>query len=80
MSVGELRPEEVGEPCLIAAADLARLLNVSTRTLWRLRSAGQVPQPIRLGGVVRWRLEEIRKWVAAGCPAEQARENGSRRK
>jgi len=68
MVLCELEAGDAGEPCLIAAADLARLLNVSTRTLWRLRSAGQLPQPVRLGGVVRWRLEEIRQWIGAGCP------------
>ncbi len=69
MALGESQPTEAGDPCLIAAADLARLLDISTRALWRLRSAGRLPQPIRLGGAVRWRLAEIKQWIAAGCPA-----------
>jgi predicted DNA-binding transcriptional regulator AlpA len=80
MALGELHAAEASEPCLIAAADLARLLDISTRALWRLRSAGHLPQPVRLGGAVRWRLEEIRKWIADGCPSGQARENDLRRK
>lgn len=68
------------EPLLVRAADVARLLQVSTRTLWRQLSAGQVPRPVRFGGTVRWRLEEIRKWIAEGCPLPQARENEGRRK
>jgi len=36
-------------------------------------------KPIRLGGVVRWRLGEVKKWIAAGCPPVQARENEQRR-
>ena len=40
-------------PALITAAEFAKMLSVSLRTLWRLRSAGRVPAPIRLAGVVR---------------------------
>jgi len=57
---------------LISAETLARWLDLSVRTLWRLRSAGQLPPAIRLGGSVRWRVEEIRAWIAAGCPEEAA--------
>jgi excisionase family DNA binding protein len=56
------------EPLLIAADELADLLKVSKRTLWRLRSAKHLPEPVRLGNSVRWRIEEIRQWIAAGCP------------
>ena len=68
------------EPLLVSAADVARLLQVSTRTLWRQLSAGQIPKPVRFGGTVRWRIDEIRKWIAEGCPLPQARENEGRRK
>jgi predicted DNA-binding transcriptional regulator AlpA len=63
------------EPLMITAAELARLLRISTRTLWRRRSGGELPQPVCFGGTVRWRLEEIKNWIARGCPIERAREN-----
>jgi len=53
---------------LISATELADLLQISTRTLWRLRSAGKLVEPIKLGGSTRWRLDEVQKWIAAGCP------------
>jgi predicted DNA-binding transcriptional regulator AlpA len=65
---------------LIAASEFARILDVSARTLWRLNSAQRIPAPVRLGGIVRWRLEEIKNWIAEGCPLPQARENRPRRK
>jgi predicted DNA-binding transcriptional regulator AlpA len=68
------------EQLLITASDLARLLHVSCRTLWRLNSAGRVPVPVRFGGTVRWRMDEIRKWIADGCPIRQSRENEVRRR
>jgi excisionase family DNA binding protein len=53
---------------LIAADELAELLNVSTRTVWRLLSTGRMVQPVRIGGSVRWRLNEVRDWISKGCP------------
>ena len=53
---------------LLTAERLARLLDVSKRTLWRLRSAGKLPRPVQLGGSLRWRADEVSAWVAAGCP------------
>jgi excisionase family DNA binding protein len=67
MSVGNETIDETGQPLLITARKLAQLLGVSTRTLWRLRSAGQLPEPMRLGGAVRWRFDEVREWIAGGC-------------
>ena len=60
------------EPALISAVELAELLQVSTRTLWRLRSAGKLIKPIKLGGSTRWRLDEVEAWIADGCPAPDA--------
>jgi predicted DNA-binding transcriptional regulator AlpA len=59
-------------PALISAAELAELLQISTRTLWRLRSAGKLIKPIKLGGSTRWRLDEVQTWIADGCPAPDA--------
>jgi excisionase family DNA binding protein len=67
MSAGLEQFDESETPLLITAGKLAALLEISTRTLWRLRSAGRLPEPVRLGGAVRWRREEIQKWIADGC-------------
>ncbi len=74
MSAVELQ-EGSAEPLLITAEELAGLLNLSKRTLWRLRSAGDLPKPVKLGNSVRWIRDEIKKWIEAGCPSPQAREN-----
>ena len=57
-----------GMAALITAAELARLMQISQRTLWRLASAGKLVQPIRIGGNTRWRLYEVEQWIADGCP------------
>jgi excisionase family DNA binding protein len=69
MSLIDISSPVAEEPLLITAEELAHLINVSKRTLWRLRSAGDLPAPVRLGSTVRWRVEEIRAWIAQGCPS-----------
>ena len=53
---------------LLAVADLARLLKVSTRTIWTWHSAGRLPSPVKVGRIVRWRAADVDAWLAAGCP------------
>ncbi|MBX3412419.1 MAG: helix-turn-helix domain-containing protein [Pirellulales bacterium] len=53
---------------MITVDELATILGLSKRTIWRLLSAGEIPKPIRLGGSTRWVLAEIEAWIAAGCP------------
>jgi len=72
MSMFEVQVDEVLNPLLITAAELARMMQISTRTLWRLRSAGQLPEPVRFAGTVRWRLAQIKKWIADGCQMSSA--------
>lgn len=61
--------EPIGEQTqLISAEQVADMLSISTRTVWRLLSTGQMVQPIRIGGSVRWRLDEVRQWIDSGCP------------
>lgn len=57
------------EPGFLTARQFAKILQVSLRTLWRMRSAGTLPQPLRLGGVVRWRKRDVDQWIADGCPS-----------
>jgi prophage regulatory protein len=57
-------------PQLINAEELAQLMQVSERTLWRLVSGGKVPQPVRIGRSTRWRLAEVKEWIDQGCPVK----------
>lgn len=55
-------------------AGLASFLGVSKRHVHRLKAAGKLPEPIRLGRCVRWTLEAIRAWMDAGGPDRAKRE------
>ncbi len=52
------------EPLLLSAGALAQLLGVSVRHVWRLRDAGDLPAPIKLGKLIRWRRAAIERWLA----------------
>ncbi|GAB4150540.1 MAG: hypothetical protein Tsb009_25410 [Planctomycetaceae bacterium] len=68
----------VDEPLLISADHLAGLLGISTRSIWRRLSAGELVEPVRIGGSVRWRLDEVKAWIAAGCPSGVCSEESGR--
>ena len=48
---------------LIDAKQLAGLLCLSVRRIWRLYAAGELPPAIRIGRTVRWKLSDIRQWI-----------------
>lgn len=61
------------EPRLLKVSDVARALAVSTRTVWRLVSAGELPPPQRIGKRLRrWRAADIEAYVT-GKPAKPQR-------
>ena len=62
------RASSIQDVVAISARQLAEMLSVSLRQIWRLNSAGKVPKPIRLGGSVRWDRDEILRWFKDGCP------------
>lgn len=58
-------------PFVADARRLARLLGCGLRTVRTWDAAGKLPAPIRLGGRVVWRLDEIRAWLRAGAPKRE---------
>lgn len=55
-------------PSLLTIDQVANLLQVSTRSVRRMRATGAIPAPILIGKSVRWRSEDFRTWIEAGCP------------
>lgn len=54
---------------LLTKNEVANLLGCSARHVDRLKEAGRMPKPVRLGALVRWSPQAIADWIAAGCPA-----------
>lgn len=65
-------------PCeLLDVNQVAAMLCCSAKHVHRLRDAGKIPQPLKVGALVRWRRSDILDWIDRGCPAIRAK--GGRR-
>ena len=48
---------------LMTVREVANVLHVSVRSVWRLSAAGEIPRPIAVGGSKRWVARQIEKYV-----------------
>ena len=53
---------------LLTARQAASICGMSLRTWRSWDAAGWIPRPVRIGRSTLWRADELREWVAAGCP------------
>ena len=60
---------------LINVTQVAGMLGVAPRTVWRWRSEGKFPQPVQIGGSTRWKRDAVLDWIDAGCPAGESVHN-----
>lgn len=56
---------------LLTIRELAALLKISERSIWRLVSSGQIVKPIRIGGSIRWRVKDVSEWINGDRSGEQ---------
>ena len=54
---------------LADARQVAAMLGISARHVYRLTDAGLMPRPLKLGNCVRWDLDVIGEWINSGCPS-----------
>jgi predicted DNA-binding transcriptional regulator AlpA len=57
---------------LLRDTDVAAMIGVSRATLWRWVSIGQLPNPIKIGGVTRWWKSEIDAYLVSLTDARDA--------
>ena len=72
MESGQMRLPESKEqeftPLLVNAKRAAALCGKSLRA-WRCWDAfGLIPRPVRIKRSTLWRLDELKRWIEAGCP------------
>lgn len=63
------KPIEATERLALSAREVAKLLGVSQRHVWKLLASGRIPKPFRLGRAVRWNYPLLRRWCDAACPS-----------
>jgi len=50
--------------CLLTVEELCELLNISSRTVYRMVAEGRLPPPLRLSHrVARWHEEDVFAWL-----------------
>jgi len=59
------------QPLTVGAATAAKLLGIGTSTWHLWRATGRTPAPIRIGGRVLWKYDELRAWIEAGAPCRE---------
>lgn len=62
------QPIPTDKGLLIDPKEAAELLDLSPRKLWSLYSSGQMPQPIKIGRLVKFSYSSLVRWVEDGCP------------
>jgi predicted DNA-binding transcriptional regulator AlpA len=61
-------------PELMTADDVAELMRVSRRTVFRLRRRGLLPPPVNLSDkLVRWRWSDLRDFLTTLTPRQTRR-------
>lgn len=51
------------EKILVPAAEAAALLSMGKSTFWREVANGNLPSPIKIGGLTRWRVADLLRCV-----------------
>jgi excisionase family DNA binding protein len=57
---------------LLKVSEVARLLGVSSRQIFKLARSGQLPAAVKLSRSTRWRESDIRAFIANGCKLQPA--------
>ena len=58
-------------PPVVGVQIVRKLLDCSARHVYRLADSDRMPRPLKIGALVRWRKDEIRQWIADGCPSNR---------
>ena len=65
--------ERVPKRLLLNVKEVAEVLGVSERTIWKLASCGKVPAPLNVGRSKRWSRKALAEWIAEHHKAAQRR-------
>lgn len=50
----------------ISASQLGRMLNLSRGSIYNMRKRGELPEGKRIGGVRRWSMAELHRFLTGG--------------
>lgn len=62
-------------PILVGIEDVARMLNISSRTVWTLTVSGNLPH-VRIGRRVLFPVDAVREWTASRISSGRSTSSG----
>ena len=65
----KMDPAAMDNEKLVDANYVAEMFGASRTWVNERIKEGDIPAPMRIGGLLRWRVGELREWMNAGCPA-----------
>jgi len=63
----EQRTTTLRRAIAISAKELAAMLSLSPRTIWRLVSSGKLPKMVSIGGSKRFLMSDVSLFIECGC-------------
>ena len=49
---------------LLSVKEVAQALGIGERSVWRLSATGELPEPIPVGRLRKWRRSSLENWLA----------------
>lgn len=60
---------QVDTRLLVSATEVSKMLGIGRSLFYELHGTGRLgPLPVELNSKKLWAVDELRAWVAAGCP------------
>lgn len=56
------------EKLLVPVSEAAQMLSMGRSTFWREVANRTAPAPVKIGGLTRWRVSDLRQFVAQANP------------
>ena len=53
---------------LLTVKEVAVMLSLSVRSIWRMDAEGRIPKSIKIGKSRRWNAKALTQWIQNGCP------------
>ena len=63
----------MNEKLLVPAVEAARMLSMGRSTFWNKVKLQQLPQPVKVAGITRWRVSDLRNFVDLTVVTDDAR-------
>ncbi|WP_339092265.1 hypothetical protein [Variovorax paradoxus] len=57
---------QMNEKLLVPAVEAAKMLSMGRSTFWNKVKLKQLPQPVKIAGITRWRVSDLRTFVNVG--------------